>query len=55
MEVGGRCLEFSLHWRPGLGYWGYGTGGYLWNAGYWGPSVGYYGGIELRLRPPLRR
>ena len=31
-------------WTPGD--WGYGYGGYFWNAGYWGPYVGYYGGIN---------
>ena len=31
-------------WTPG--WWGYGGRGYFWNAGYWGPAVGYYGGIN---------
>jgi hypothetical protein len=30
-------------WTPG--YWAWGNGGYIWNAGYWGPQVGFYGGI----------
>ena len=25
---------------------GLGGGGYLWHAGYWGPHVGFYGGIN---------
>ena len=31
-------------WTPG--YWGWGGGGYLCHAGYWGPHVGFYGGIN---------
>ncbi len=31
-------------WTPG--YWAYNNGMYLWYAGYWGPAVGYYGGIN---------
>jgi hypothetical protein len=31
-------------WTPG--YWGWGGGGYYFNQGYWGPTVGYYGGIN---------
>ncbi len=32
-------------WTPG--YWGYGEGGaYVFNAGYWGPHIGFYGGIN---------
>src|SRR5277367_3094607 len=31
-------------WTPG--YWGDGYDGYFRNAGYWGPYVGYYGGIN---------
>jgi hypothetical protein len=31
-------------WTPP--YWGYGDGDYLWHAGYWGPYVGFYGGIN---------
>lgn len=35
----------GLLWTPG--YWGYGsTGVYVWNAGYWGPHVGFYGGVN---------
>jgi WXXGXW repeat (2 copies) len=31
-------------WTPG--YWGWGDGGYYWHAGYWGPHVGFYGGVN---------
>src|SRR6476619_4346324 len=31
-------------WTPG--YWGYSGGSYIFNNGYWGPSVGFYGGIN---------
>jgi hypothetical protein len=36
--------EVGLLWTPG--YWGFVGGQYLFNAGYWGPHVGYYGGID---------
>jgi hypothetical protein len=31
-------------WTPG--YWGWGDGGFFFNDGYWGPTVGFYGGIN---------
>ncbi len=31
-------------WTPG--YWGWGGSGYAFNEGYWGLSVGFYGGID---------
>src|SRR5690349_4694660 len=31
-------------WTPG--YWGYNDGNYFFNQGYWGPTVGFYGGIN---------
>jgi hypothetical protein len=31
-------------WTPG--YWGYNGASYVFNEGYWGPSVGFYGGIN---------
>jgi YXWGXW repeat-containing protein len=34
----------GLLWTPG--YWGWADGVYLWHAGYWGPHVGFYGGIN---------
>jgi WXXGXW repeat (2 copies) len=34
----------GLLWTPG--YWGWADGAYLWHAGYWGPHVGFYGGIN---------
>jgi hypothetical protein len=33
-----------VYWTPGC--WGYSLSGYVWNQGYWGPSVGFYGGIN---------
>ncbi len=36
--------ETNFLWTPG--YWGWGDGGYLFNEGYWGLSVGFYGGID---------
>jgi hypothetical protein len=50
---------FGYYWVPGTwveppragflwtpGYWGFAGGVYVFNAGYWGPHVGYYGGIN---------
>jgi hypothetical protein len=34
----------GLLWTPG--YWGWGGGAYMFHAGYWGPHVGFYGGIN---------
>jgi hypothetical protein len=34
----------GLLWTPG--YWAYDGGLYVFHAGYWGPHVGYYGGIN---------
>jgi hypothetical protein len=31
-------------WTPG--YWAFGGGVYLFHAGYWGPHVGFYGGVN---------
>ncbi len=31
-------------WTPG--WWGFHNGGYFFFAGYWGPYIGYYGGIN---------
>jgi WXXGXW repeat (2 copies) len=36
--------EPGFFWTPG--YWGWNDGAYLFNAGYWGPAVGFYGGIN---------
>jgi len=36
--------EEGLLWTPG--YWGWGDGGFFFNDGYWGESVGFYGGIN---------
>jgi len=45
--VGGEWVmapEEGFLWTPG--YWGWGDGGYRFNEGYWGPEVGFYGGIN---------
>ncbi len=34
----------GMLWTPG--YWGWRNGLYVWNTGYWGPEVGFYGGID---------
>jgi hypothetical protein len=31
-------------WTPG--YWGFAGGHYMWHEGYWGPTVGFYGGVN---------
>jgi hypothetical protein len=36
--------EEGFLWTPG--YWGWGDGGYFFNDGYWGETVGFYGGIN---------
>ena len=51
--------DFGYYWVPGVwvlppsigllwtpGYWGYNGGRYAFNQGYWGPTVGFYGGIN---------
>ena len=50
---------FGYYWVPGAwvyppqvgylwtpGYWAFNGGHYIFNNGYWGPSVGFYGGIN---------
>jgi hypothetical protein len=34
----------GLYWTPG--WWGWNNGLYVWHRGYWGPEVGFYGGIN---------
>src|SRR5579859_1602124 len=34
----------GLYWTPP--WWGWSDGVYLFHAGYWGPEVGFYGGID---------
>jgi len=34
----------GLLWTPG--YWGWVDDVYFWHAGYWGPHVGFYGGVN---------
>src|SRR5580692_6540582 len=36
--------EPGFLWTPG--YWGWGGSGFFFNEGYWGPEVGFYGGIN---------
>jgi hypothetical protein len=36
--------EVGFLWTPG--WWGWGGSGFVFNAGYWGPVVGFYGGIN---------
>ena len=36
--------EVGFLWTPG--YWGWDGGSYLFYDGYWGPTVGFYGGIN---------
>ena len=36
--------EVGFLWTPG--YWGWGDGGYIFHDGYWGPQIGFYGGIN---------
>jgi hypothetical protein len=40
----------GLLWTPG--YWGWADDVYVWNAGYWGPHVGFYGGINYGFGYP---
>jgi hypothetical protein len=39
-----RPPQVGLLWTPG--YWGWGGGRYLFHEGYWGPHVGFYGGVN---------
>jgi hypothetical protein len=36
--------EVGFFWTPG--WWGWGGSAFLWHGGYWGPVVGFYGGIN---------
>jgi hypothetical protein len=36
--------ETGFLWTPG--WWGWGGNGFLFHEGYWGPQVGFYGGIN---------
>ncbi len=36
--------RLGVLWTPG--YWGWGGGVYVFHAGYWGPHVGFYGGVN---------
>src|SRR5271169_3581336 len=36
--------EVGLFWTPG--WWGWGGDAFIFHEGYWGPTVGFYGGIN---------
>ena len=36
--------ETGFFWTPG--YWAWGGSGFIFNEGYWGPVVGFYGGVD---------
>jgi hypothetical protein len=36
--------EPEVLWTPG--YWAWDGNAFIWNNGYWGPQVGYYGGVN---------
>jgi hypothetical protein len=36
--------EPGMYWTPG--YWGWGGDVFVFHAGYWGPHIGFYGGIN---------
>src|ERR1700758_1303725 len=36
--------EVGYFWTPP--YWGWGGSAFIFHAGYWGPAVGFYGGIN---------
>jgi hypothetical protein len=36
--------EVGVLWTPG--YWSWGGNAFMWNDGYWGPQVGFYGGVN---------
>jgi hypothetical protein len=36
--------QVGFLWTPG--YWGWGGSAYLFHEGYWGPQVGFYGGVN---------
>jgi hypothetical protein len=35
---------YGALWTPG--YWGWAGGAYIFHAGYWGPHIGFYGGVN---------
>lgn len=39
-----RPPRLGFYWTPG--YWGYRGGDYEFYDGYWGPNIGYYGGVN---------
>ena len=45
--------EPALLWTPG--YWGWNDGVYVFHEGYWGPQIGFYGGVAYGFRLHRRR
>jgi hypothetical protein len=39
-----RIPAVGMLWTPG--YWGWGGGSMVFHAGYWGPHIGFYGGVN---------
>ncbi len=39
-----RPPQVGVLWTPG--YWGWGGSAFIFHAGYWGPHVGFYGGVN---------
>ena len=46
-EPGVEAPQVGYLWTPG--YWGWGGNAFLFHEGYWGPTVGFYGGISYGL------
>src|SRR4029077_2708184 len=44
--------EIGFLWTPG--YWGWGGEGFVFYDGYWGPQVGFYGGVNYGFGYPGR-
>ena len=36
--------QVGVLWTPG--YWGWGGAAYVFHEGYWGPHIGFYGGVN---------
>jgi len=39
-----RPPQVGVLWTPG--YWGWGGGAFIFHEGYWGPHIGFYGGVN---------
>ena len=40
----GAAAQVGVLWTPG--YWGWSDGAYIFHDGYWGPTAGFYGGVN---------